>query len=76
MDTMCDYIVGLDVTLDIQIKNLNRRNSKNVSMDLLINSTSKFDKVVDKLDYIIHNLGTLDDLKNEYIKTKNALLSI
>ena len=76
MDKMCDYIIGIDADIDSQIRNLKARKSSSVSMDLLLNSSSKFDANIKHVDFLVKNDSTLLEYKNQYIKIRDTLLKI
>lgn len=69
--TLFDYVVGIDCSLNTQVKHLQNRGSNTIQTDLLINKSNQFDKNIDKCDFIINNDGDLNDLNNQI----NALLN-
>ncbi len=62
---LVDYIIGVDSSYEIQIRNLLNRGSTTPQIDLDLNSSNKFDKYASKCDYLIHNNGSIDDLYNQ-----------
>lgn len=75
-DKYVDYIIGLDASLDSQIRNLKNRKSKNIAQDLLLNSNNKFDQNIQKCNFIIHNNSTIEDFNKSLNELENTLLSI
>ncbi len=75
MEYLADYIVAIDASIDSQIRNLKARKSTSISSDLLLNSNHSFDKNIKKCHYIIHNNDSLNELKENYIKIKDAILN-
>ncbi len=75
MEYIADYIIALDASIDSQIRNLKARKSTSISSDLLLNSNHSFDKNIKKCHYIIHNNDSLDELKLNYQKVKDSILS-
>lgn len=76
MDSMMDYIIALDVSIDTQISHLKSRQSKNVSDDMLLNKNHTFAKNISKCDFIIHNDDSLDNLKKQYLDVLEKLKKI
>lgn len=75
MDSLCDYIIGIDISKENQIKHLNNRHSSSINNDLLLNSSNKFDEVKNKIDFIIDNNYSLDNLKSQYLKVLETIIN-
>lgn len=65
IDSLIDYIIGVDSSYDNQISHLIARGSKTPAIDLDLNKSNKFDKYIEKCHFVIHNNGTLDELLSE-----------
>lgn len=74
-DHLFDFIIGVNCSNITQLKNLKNRGSKNINLDLMINSSSNFDKNAHKCDFLIDNDGTIDELKHQVDEIYNQLLS-
>lgn len=72
---LMDFIIAVDASYPSQLTNLSHRGSKTPEIDILLNSSNKFDKYISKCDFIIHNNSSLDELKNNALKTLEALLN-
>ena len=72
--TLFDYVVGIDCSLNTQVKQLQNRGSNTIQTDLLINKSNHFDKNIDKCDFIINNDGDLNDLNNQINTLLNKIL--
>lgn len=68
-----DYIVGVNVTLPTQIRNLKARGSKKVNQDLTLNQNHTFDKNAHKCHYLISNDGSKEELE---LQVKNIYQDI
>lgn len=75
IDSLMDYIIAIDTSYPHQLTNLSQRGSKTPEIDLRLNSSNKFDKYISKCDYIIHNNGTLLDLKEKADETLKAIIN-
>jgi formamidopyrimidine-DNA glycosylase len=75
-ENLFDIIIGVQASSLTQINHLEKRHSLNVSKDLKLNESSKFDQNAKKCDYLIDNNGSLLDLKLEvdkiYLKILNS----
>lgn len=72
----CDYIIGVNASEEVQIRNLKNRGSKNPYLDLQLNNTSQANKYLTKCDFIIENNYSLEELYSscdEIIKIINKL---
>ena len=69
----CDYVIGVNASEEIQIRNLKARGSKNPYLDLQLNSTSKVDKYLSKCDFIIDNNYSLEELYQSVDKIINII---
>ncbi|MGN1294943.1 MAG: DNA-formamidopyrimidine glycosylase [Bacilli bacterium] len=66
-----DYIIGITCSKETQIRHLRSRNSFNIDQDLLLNSSTSFDKHAHKCNFLINNDTTKDQLFNDF----DAILS-
>lgn len=73
-DDLADEILGIDIPLDLQITHLKKRKSKNISRDLALNSSLKFNKNLAKCNDIIVNDGSLDELYQKVDTYLNMIL--
>lgn len=64
-NTMMDYIIGIDATYDVQLRNLLKRGSKTPNIDLQVNNSNQFDKFKFKCDYLINNDSSIESLFNK-----------
>lgn len=75
-ENLFDVIIGVQASSLTQINHLEARHSLNVSKDLKLNESSRFDSNAKKCDYLIDNNGSLIDLKLEvdkiYLKILNS----
>ncbi len=76
MESIADYIVGVDVSDYMQIQNLKTRNSISITNDLILNKNNSFNKNIAKCDFVIENNSTLEDLKKKYEELKNFLINV
>ena len=58
-----DYIIGVDSSLTRQLRHLRLRGSKTPHLDLKINENNRFDHYANRCDFLIHNEGSLEELK-------------
>ena len=71
MDALCDFVIGVDITPEKQLERLKKRNPSSAIDLLKINEKSKFDVNKDKVDYLILN----DKSENELIKESKRIIS-
>ena len=65
MEDMFDYIIGVDILSDIQLERLNKRNQDTAKNLLAINKNHQFDKNKKKIDFIIINNDSIDNLNTQ-----------
>ena len=73
MDNLFDYIIGVSCSFESQKAHLRERGSSNIEEDLKLNATNIFDKKVQKMDFLINNDGTLEDLYHELDRISKEL---
>ena len=66
-----DYIIGITCSKETQINHLRSRNSFNIDQDLLLNSSTRFDKNAHKCDFLINN----DYSKEQFYHDFDTILS-
>ncbi|MGM9873494.1 MAG: bifunctional DNA-formamidopyrimidine glycosylase/DNA-(apurinic or apyrimidinic site) lyase [Bacilli bacterium] len=76
MEDLFDYIIGLDINKEKQIERIKERNKNSYNSLLKINDTSNFDKNKNRLDFIIANNLTINDLNKEVETIINKLNSL
>lgn len=72
LEDYADEIIALDIPTYKQIENLKKRKSKNISHDLSLNASSKFEKNLNKCSIVIQNDSSLENLYqkvDDYLKT-------
>lgn len=62
-DRYMDYIIGVDSSFTNQLYHLRLRGSKTPDLDLKINADNRFDHYADQCDFLIHNEGSMEELK-------------
>lgn len=69
-----DYVLGVDCSYLKQIEHLKARNSK-IATDLKLNQDHQFDKNINKIDYVIFNSSTIEDLKANTFKAVDFFIN-
>ena len=61
-----DYIISITCSKETQINHLRSRNSFNIDQDLLLNSSTRFDKNAHKCDFLINNDYSKEQLYHDF----------
>lgn len=75
MNNLFDYIIGVSCSFDNQIMHLKNRGSKNITLDIALNNTNKFDQNAHKCDFIINNDGTYQELESQVKDIYSQIIS-
>lgn len=75
MEELFDYIIGVEISKDIQLKRLSERNKSSSISLAKINDSSTYNENKNRLDFIIENNLTLNHLNKETINLINILKS-
>lgn len=73
--TLFDYILGIDCSFETQVAHLKNRGSKSIETDLVINQSNKFDKNISKMNFIVNNDGSMDELIDQLDSITSKILN-
>lgn len=74
-DKLMDYIIALDASNEVKIKNLINRGSKTPLKDIKLNENINLEKNINKCNFIINNNETLEDLYNQIDNVLDKIIS-
>lgn len=75
LDYLCDFIIGIDATNEMQVSFLKKRGCADIDNYLKLNESNNFENYKEKLDYIVEPNENIEVFKTELHNVLNKILT-